>query len=256
MKACSLIRDQPHYRADAVLHGIRKLGYSIVESPDRADLLVVWNRYGWRDSAATAVESRGGSVIVMENGYLGNEWHGDNWYAASLSQHNGAGKWNDLGPERWDSLGYELKPWIAGQEVVVLPQRGIGPQGVAMPHTWIHATLRWLESKKIKYRLRPHPGVHAPRFTALESDLRNARAVVTWGSGAAIKALAVGVPVYYDFPRWIGASAGLPMREIVHDNPMKDDDARLSMFRRLAWAMWRVKEIESGFAFDTLLKGK
>ena len=32
--------------------------------------------------------------------------------------------------------------------------------------------------------------------------------MATWGSGAALKALMLGVPVFYDFPKWIGAPAG------------------------------------------------
>lgn len=255
MIACSMVRDQPHYRADAVRCGLRRLGYTLVAESGRADVLVIWNRYGWRDTAAKEVESRGGSVIVMENGYLGNDFAGDRWYAAALSHHNGAGQWFCHGNERWDLLGHPLLPWSSGEEAVVLPQRGIGPAGVAMPSTWTQSTLRMLESKKIKHRLRPHPGQHATKLKSLEQDLSNAKCAVTWGSGAAIKALAIGVPVYHDFPSWIGAPASLPLSKIGVEC-LKSDEARIEMFRRLAWAMWRVSEIESGFAFDTLLKGK
>lgn len=75
----------------------------------------------------------------------------------------------------------------------------------------------------------------------LEDDLAKASKVVTWGSGAAIKALMVGIRVESHMPNWIGEQ----------DNT---DEGRLAMFRRLAWANWRLSEIESGQAFRWLLQ--
>lgn len=245
-----MLKDQPHYRADAVRLGLKRLGYTLVPDTNNADLLVVWNRYGWRDTAAKAVESRGGSVIVMENGYLGNDFLGDRWYAAAISQHNGAGRWPVHGKERWDSLGFDLRPWQNGTEPpVVLPQRGIGPPGIAMPLGWTQSVMR-----DRKFRLRPHPGIQTIQKD-LAQDISGCQSVITWGSGAAIKALSFGVPVFYSFDKWIGALASRKFSQ--YDlGPVKNDMLRLEMFRRLAWAMWRVSEIESGFAFDTLLKGQ
>ena len=75
----------------------------------------------------------------------------------------------------------------------------------------------------------------------LEDDLAKACKVVTWGSGAAIKALMMGIRVESHMPNWIGEQ----------DNT---DEGRLAMFRRLAWANWRLSEIESGQAFRWLLQ--
>jgi hypothetical protein len=71
--------------------------------------------------------------------------------------------------------------------------------------------------------------------------LAKASKVVTWGSGAAIKALMMGIRVESHMPNWIGEQ----------DNT---DEGRLAMFRRLAWANWRLSEIESGQAFRWLLQ--
>jgi hypothetical protein len=76
--------------------------------------------------------------------------------------------------------------------------------------------------------------------------------VVTWGSGAALKALAMGVPVFHTFPQWIGAGAANPLGSDL-EKPFRGD--RLPMFRRLAWAMWPLHELESGAAFAALLGG-
>jgi hypothetical protein len=64
--------------------------------------------------------------------------------------------------------------------------------------------------------------------------------VVTWGSGAAIKALQWGIPVVSEMPDWIGEQ----------DNT---DAGRLEMFRRLAWAQWTMEEIAHGEPFARLL---
>jgi hypothetical protein len=121
---------------------------------------------------------------------------------------------------------------------VILPQRGIGPPGVATPPQWLQNVRNRLTTAGIKHRVRPHPGQR--EAMPLEQDLRNASVVWTWGSGAALKALAMGVAVKHEMPGWIGAQ----------DNT---DAGRLAMFRRLAWAMWTLPEIESGQAFEALL---
>ena len=232
------------------MSGLKAAGFKIGK-PDQADLLLVWNRYGAFDDCARRCEQRGGAVLVAENGYLGNDFAGSRWFALANGHHNGAGWWAVGGNDRWDSLGVKLEPWRDGREIVVLPQRGIGPVGVAMPRGWGEATadrLRKLTKRPV--RIRKHPG--KSEAIPLADDLRDAHAVVTWGSGAALKAIVMGVPVFHDFPKWIGASASRPMSEF-GKGPMADDAARLSMFRRLAWAMWRVEEIASGEAIRAVL---
>ncbi len=237
-----LLREGPHYRRQAFRNGLERHGYSVnFEAPTKPkpdDVLVIWNRYAHFHKTACRFEAVGARVLVTENAYLGNEFCGDRWYAIARNHHNGAGWWPDGGPERWDRLNVELKPWrTVGHEVVVLPQRGIGPEGIAMPRGW-----------KAKGRVRRHPGTGP--CVPLERDLAQASAVVTWGSGAALKALLYGIPVYHDFPKWIGAAASARYREPL-PAPFLGD--RLPMFRRLAWAQWRLSEIEDGTAMAALL---
>ena len=72
----------------------------------------------------------------------------------------------------------------------------------------------------------------------LADDLTGTGSVVTWNSGAALKALKLGVAVWYEFPQWIGARAARPLAEWGAE-PKRDDADRLAMFRRLAWAIRR-----------------
>lgn len=188
-----------------------------------------WNRIGSAHRAAQQFEAAGLPVLVTENASWGNTFAGSNWYSLARNWHNTAGCFVVGDATRWDSLGIELAPWRTAGETVVLPQRGIGPPEVAMPRDW---------ARRQQARIRPHPG----RGSAipLEQDLAKAGKVVTWGSGAAIKALMLGITVESHMPNWIGQQENT-------------DESRLAMFRRLAWAQARWDEISSGEAFSRLL---
>lgn len=238
MRAWLNLRHSVPERRAAFVRGLERIGYSVVEAvtfrPGDRDILVTWNRIREGETVAQAFESRGLPVLVTENASWGNDFAGQWWYTLARNFHNTAGRF-PLGDEsRWDSLGVEPAPWrCGGNEVVILPQRGIGPPGVAMPQAWTEKVKRSTGG-----RVRPHPGKQ--KCVPLDEDLERARSVHTWGSGAAIKALLWGIPVYSHMPNWIGEQ----------DNT---DDGRLAMFRRLAWAQWTLKEFASGEPFARLL---
>lgn len=230
-KAYCMIRTDMHYRRDAFECGIEAAGFKLSQNeftPRPGDLVVVWNRYGHFHDMARRFEGAGALVLVAENAYLPL----GKWYALSLWHHNGAGQYPFLGNERWDSLGIEPAPWReGGSEIILLPQRGIGPSGVAMPADWVERTTAKLG--RYKFRVRRHPGIR-PQAVSLENDLAKAKAVVTWGSGAAIKALMMGIPCFHGLPNWIGAPGSTPIDRANFDNPQRGD--RLMMLRRLIWA--------------------
>jgi hypothetical protein len=248
VRALCLLRPAAHYRKNAFCAGLRAAGYDVVdciERPAPDDVLVIWNRYGWFDRQARLFENAGARVLVTENGYLGKDWLGDAWYALALGHHAGAGTWREGGPERWDNLDVEIGPWRNGTGApLVLGQRGIGEPGIASPPRWAENMTR-----RINGRIRAHPGTQSCR--PLDLDLSESSCVVTWASGAALKALLFGVPVWYEMLRWIGGAGGAHLSRFA-STPILGD--RLAMFRRLAWAMWRVDEIESGAAFRWILK--
>ena len=256
-RAYCLIRPQPHYRRDAFVAGLRAVGFDVWEHlPDKpvhaGDALVIWNRYHENHDTARAFERAGGTVLVAENGYLGVEYAGARWYALSLSFHNGAGA-SPCTTTRAGVVGLlreTLEEWRgpeAGRDVLLLPQRGIGTPGVAMPHDWTNDTLvRVRAMTKLPLRVREHPGVNTPDVPLVD-DLLAARFVVTWGSGAAHHAIRLGVPVFYDMPNWIGACAAARLYAVPFEQAVRPD--REPWLGRLARGMWRVEEIASGDAF-------
>ena len=251
-RAVCMIRESLHYRRDAFCGGLRRVGYQLEPKLDRPtpdDVLVIWQRYGYYDEEAKRYEAAGARVLVAKNGYLGKHWRDGDWFALALGHHAGAGAWVCGGPERWDDLKVAMFPWqTEGKETVILAQRGIGEPGVASPQNWAERTKQRLGTG----RIRAHPG-QREHTVSMRDDLSKASSVVTWASSGALWALLFGVPVWYEMPRWIGASAAKPLRDFGGE-PLRDDAARLTMFRSLVWAMWRLDEIHSGEAFVHLLQ--
>ena len=236
MRAWLALRSPPPERVALFRAGLAAMGYEVsIGLPTRPDgLLVTWNRIYQGDAVARAYEQAGLPVIVAENASWGDLVPGK-WLHVTRTRHNTAGTFPVGGADRWDALGVDLQPWCGEGETVVIAQRGIGSPPTRMPLGWPQKVLGGR-----KGRIRLHPGRH-PAKPSLRADLGRCGRVVTWGSGAAIQALAWGIPVESHMPHWIGEQ----------DNT---DAGRLAMFRRLAWAQWRLSEIESGEAFAWLLK--
>ena len=265
MKAHVLIRSQPWYRRSAFCTGLKRAGLAVVDhapvKPERTTLLVIWNRYAGNHELATQVEKAGGTVWVAENGYLGAggtspkfDVHpggpkAHHYYALARGFHNGRGTWPQGGPERFNILGVELKPWrTEGEHILICPNRSFGVGAQVMHPDWATRTAERIKKHtKRPVRIRNHPGNDAPKRTLTE-DLANAWAVVVWSSGAAVHALAAGIPTYIEAPWQILKGAAALGHIEAPTCPQ-----RAPFFERMAWAQWTVAEIESGDAARHLL---
>jgi hypothetical protein len=235
-------------------NGLARLGYTITKdwqrNPRRNDVIVMWNRSRAFEALARVYENSGATVIIAENSYL--PMNGGKAFALALNFHNGAGKWHPGDKPRFE---IEKRPWRSdGDKVLVLPQRGIGSPGVAMPFNWpgvIKPRLEGITARPI--HVRRHPGI-SKRGPSLESDLANTWCVVTWGSGAAIKALVAGIPVFHDFPQWIGGDGSAKLDGADIEAPQMEGRDR--MLSKLSWAQWLPEEILSGEAFAHLLRNR
>ncbi len=252
MRAALLFRHRRHYRSAEFAHGLECHGYTISTAPERApkptDLLVIWNRTRAHEHYAAMYERAGAKVIVAENGWL-NRQGGTKHYALALNHHNGAGRWFVGDRPRFE---IEEEHCPRGDAVLILPQRGIGERGVAMPLDWprtIRDRVRQVTGRPVIYRR--HPGNnHSALQATLEQDLSRAHCVVTWASGAAIKAIRAGVPCFHEMADWIGNCASTRLADQLErcDSPDPGE-----LWRRVSWGQWTMAEIESGEAFDRLL---
>jgi hypothetical protein len=256
VRAVVTLRREPSYRVDAFEAGLRKLGYSITtsinprpraESAD--DLLVLWNYHSHTLRVAADWEAEGGTVIVCENGYLGVDDVGRQFYAIAIGQHNGAG-WTPRGVGRFDRLGIEPLPIrSAGEQIVVRAQRGIGAPGLASPPDWHSRAARVIAgSTKRPVRVVPHPGNKEPKPTG-EKELAGAWTCVIWSSSMGVRSLVMGIPVVFDSPHWICEEAGCRGLDSV-DEATIDETKRANALERMAWAQWSVDEITSGAPFE------
>ena len=257
--ALCLIKEHPPSRRQAVEQGLRALGYDLIFKPQlkphKDDILVVWNRMYNYEFLCQHYVKNGCKVLVLENGYIGVDRKGVQLYALALYHHNGCGDWHVGQEDRWSRLKIDVKPWRTdGDHILVLPQRGIGERGVAMPSNWIStATKKLALVTKRPVVVKGHPGSKAATRTMqqLEPYLENCWAVVTWGSGAGIKAITQGIPVFHELPKWIGAPAAkFGIRKL--EEPYLGD--RSEMFHKLSWSQWTLDEISTGAPFQCLLK--
>lgn len=252
-RACVALRSNDYYRADVFAEGLRRHGFQVEKEwqrqPRPDDLLLLWNRGRGMDAIADIYEAAGARVVIAENGYIGKPAEDGKFYALALDQHNGAGRWY-VG----DHARFEIpdRPWRKqGKHIVVLPQRGIGARGVAMPSGWLASvTKRLAQMTDRPVHIRHHPGASK---ADPEPDFRDAHCAVTWGSGAGIKAIRAGIPVFHDLPKWIGACAAARLAGQIDSCDMP---SREQLWRRISWAQWALDEIGSGEAFDRLLNAE
>ena len=252
--ATCLFRQTPFYPRPEFAEGLRRHGYDVSNKrphsfgPD--DLLLIWNRNRQFEPIAAQYEAAGARVLVAENGYIDRtDDRKAKYYALALNRHNGAGRWF-IG----DKARFEIseEPWRKrGDHILVLPQRGIGSQGVRMPSAWVPDIMKRLHritDRPIK--LRHHPGHRKHQRDDLLEALNGCHAAVTWGSGAGIKSLRAGIPVFHELDKWIGNCAARRLVDNVENVHMPD---RTELWRRVSWGQWTLPEIATGEAFDRLL---
>lgn len=249
------VRKEPHYRRQAIESGLLRCGYALharwTHLISKQDLLVLWNRKaGAEEAEAEDWERRGGTVIVMENGYL--QKVDKTMYAISVGQHNGAGWFPVGGEDRFSALGFEVKPvrLELGGHVLVCAQRGIGSKLMASPPGWERKAADKLHKRfLVPVRVRPHPGNFAPKVP-LVKDLEGAGLCVIWSSGAGVRALVEGVPVEYQAPHWVCEQAC-----VRHRGTLSFGQARKEALHRMSHGQWAVNEITSGEPFARILEG-
>jgi hypothetical protein len=263
-RAWVLIREQPWYRRQSFIDGLRACGYEVLlkqpDRPDAGDLLICWNRYSAMDQIATKFENEGGMTLCCENGYInadssppkfsvhpgGPKPH--DYYAVGVGYHNDSARVLGRGPERFVKLGLELKPWRKdGDFVLIAPNRAFGAPGRAMSQDWADRAAARLEKlTKRRIVIRRHPGNDAPKRPFV-ADLENCWAVVIWSSSVAVHALANGVPCFIESPHQIvkpASASGLIDELVIPD--------RLAAFETMANGQWRLDEIERGEPFKLL----
>lgn len=257
--------DQRH---EAFKQGIQKLGYEIRQwsdavQPTRNDLVLGWNAYGPTYNAMRKAAQSGGRALVFEEAYI-RKVRGEQYFACAIGGHNGSGRWNVCGPERWESWGIDVKPWRRdGDHILVCGQRGFGYNTMAMTTEWpdtVLPRLRQLTNRPVWFRGHPKrraktPGANYDKFTdftqPIERDLEGAWACVVFTSNSATNALLAGIPALFDGPNIVTAPSSIRGLDTVDEPILMGRDKG---FISLSWAQWSVREFQTGEAFGWLLE--
>lgn len=265
-RAFCLIRDLPHYRRESFVAGLSAAGFDVSFAGHTSfrpgDVLLIWNRYGHYDQLATAAERAGAVVLVSENGFVGRDQHGRQYYQLAVGGHNGSGWWRVGESDRLATLGIEpARTWqdtTPNATIIVRGQRGIGRPGVGSPPDWHNrmvARLRQFTQRRVV--VVPHPGNGAVDNKDHERYLAGAHALVIWSSSVGVKALVAGVPVISDARYWVckDASARMDQLESPDLRGIEQSNRRERALHRMAWAQWSLDEIASGHPIRFLLDG-
>lgn len=219
------------------------------------DLLVLWGTRRQRE--IDAQKARGGKVVVLERGYLGDRY---SWTSISFGGGlNGRG--NFTGPfhdgSRWEKhFAHLMKPWRTGEDgyALILEQvpGDMSVRGVNLRDFYSRA--RDAFTPLINTKVRPHPRTtplknaeaHQSGLRSLVADLEGARLAVTWNSNSGVDAVLAGVPT-------IAMDEGSMAWDVTgHKLKMPPAPDREKWAHALAWKQYSVKEMASGFAWDAI----
>jgi hypothetical protein len=167
-------------------------------------------------------------------------------------QHDGAG---EAGPERWQRLKLTIQPWrTTGSHIVVCPPARLWSIACRIDaDQWLKDTLATLKQhtdrplrvrKKMSYKEATAPG-----GVPLPEDLKDAWALATYSSNAAVEALLAGVPVFCTAP-CAAYRMGSPDLTTIETPQMLDDRERWVCV--LADNQWTLDELSTGTAWQAL----
>lgn len=200
-------------------------------------------------------------VVVLETGYLNRGDGEDCHFAAGFNGLNGRADFRNknMGPERWELLGVQLRPYSRGEKVILCGQV---PHDASVDHTdhkqWIVETaqkLRAITTRPVVFR--PHPLFPLPAINGCEyskrplaEDLATAHCVVTFNSNSGVEALVEGKTVF-------AADEGSMVFELANKKLDIENLAyqnRQQWARNLAYCQWTPAEMREGMAWKHLFR--
>jgi len=198
-------------------------------------------------------QREGRTWFYADNGYLKpGHYRGHYRITRNALQHDGRGT---ARPDRWRRLGLTIEPWRrSGRHVVICPPgRLFGALFGFDADQWLSDTLDVLRrhtDRELRVRVKMSwQEVKTPTICPLADDLRDAWALVTHSSNAAVEAGLAGVPVFVTAQ--CGASRiALTDLTRIEDPAMPDD--REEWAAVLAANQWTLAEMREGLCWRML----
>lgn len=232
------------------------------------DCHVVWSgMYNFSDQIIAHCRHNKKPVFVLDHGWMNR----GEYYHAGLNGLNGQAdfKNENSSPDRFESLGIELKPWREEGKHILLCGQLSGD--ITLPcdrKEWAKQVIKRVEGlTDLPIVYRPHPGdknrkpIEGCTFSKsdLETDLSEAACMITHTSNTVINALVEGVPVfttgksiaYPIIPDFEDFALFLKKSGIYYGSIIQQ--SREQFFNNLAYAQWNQDEIEQGIPFRRLM---
>lgn len=250
----------------ACSYSAKRRGY--VETPHigEADRLIMWGLGNpVMAAAAESVRVRGAHFVTWDLGYFVRKGADDDrrWRVSIDRMHpDNIVMARNRPPERWDSLGIELRNDFNPNGPVILSGMGrksavwYGEEvGEWERKTALEIEERWPDRRHI-FRPKPgHPGhcQGVPRFAiqserSIEAALASASLVVVRHSNVAIDALIAGVPAVASG----GIAAAVVDLTLDGDHSPCDNGTRLRFLRNAAWFEYSIAEMASPDMWDRI----
>lgn len=167
-------------------------------------------------------------------------------------------------PDRFSRFGVQIEPWAAKGPTILLA--GMGDKGAIAEgyapeefERWAIAEIRKYTDRPIVYRPKPSwkdakpiPGVGwSPRTVPIETELRQAWAVVTHHSNVGVDAAIAGVPVF----TVAGVAKYLSMPSLAAiDSVYASPFDRHQWAANLAYTQWSIDEMRAGLPWKHALE--
>lgn len=190
-----------------------------------------------------------------------NRWMGDNrdtcyWRVIPNHVHVNPDLYDKYPDDRFNQLNVTVKDWrINGDHILVCPSSPAIEQYYG-DINWLAGTLQLLKQhtdRPIRVRHKPRAnGTSGPRAAVIpfEEDCKNAWAVVTLASIAAVEAACLGIPVFTHEKGPGGVLANKDLAKI--EEPLMADSARTLWLNTLAYYQYTEAEIAAGLYKEIL----
>jgi hypothetical protein len=215
-------------------------------------------------------QREGRNWFYADNGYFLPGKTEQNYFRITKNalQHDGSGRATTDGKWRATRLGITLKPWrkSGGHIVVCPPGHLFGATFGFSADAWIEKTVETLKQhtdREIRFRMKtswndakpvdiirrstgkPKTSVTTP----LSEEIRDAWALVTHSSNAAVEAVVAGIPVFCTEP--CGASA-MGLSDLSKIESPRTDGDRENWVGVIAANQWMLAEMRNGKAWRDL----
>lgn len=256
---------ESHKIVSAFVAGLARYGHHVAfraihhyDGPEPCDLAIT---IGWTPVAASIHKdqlSKGKPTLSISDGFIRKGTGPGAYYAITRNGFGAYGdKVNGCKQDRWDALGIELAEWRKPSKdghILIAHQHTKTHQGGDRQDwfTRVVAFLRKTTERKIIVRGHPRDpkftlpvGCEASTNNAIEDDLKNAHALITYDSNAVVEALVAGVPCF-TFGRTMGDPLCLHDLNQLEEPPLATQDERQQWANNLAYSQWTVEEMREG----------